>query len=45
VLGRARRRNIADKAIRIQAVLRAEDLSQPDAVTAAYSATTRTAVT
>jgi transposase len=43
-LRRARRRNIADKAIRIQAVLRAEHLGQPDAVTAAYAATTRAAV-
>jgi transposase len=43
-LTRARRRNIADKAARIQAVLRAEQLSQPEVLTAAYAATTRAAV-
>ncbi|MCA1701643.1 MAG: hypothetical protein LC790_23225 [Actinobacteria bacterium] len=43
-LRRARHRNIADKAIRTQAMLRAEHLSQPDAVTVAYTATTRAAV-
>jgi transposase len=43
-LTRARRRNIAEKAARIQAVLRAEQLGQPEVVTAAYAATTRAAV-
>ena len=43
-LTRARRRNIADKAARIQAVLRAEQLGQPEVLTAAYAATTRAAV-
>jgi transposase len=43
-LQRARRRNIAEKAARIQAVLRAEQLGQPQVVTAAYAATTRAAV-
>ncbi len=43
-LTRARRRNVADKAARIQAVLRAEQLGQPTVVTAAYAATTRAAV-
>ena len=42
-LKRARRRNVAEKATRIQAVLRAEHLGQPEAVTAAYAATTRAA--
>lgn len=42
-LKRARRRNVAEKAARIQAVLRAEHLGQPDVVTAAYAATTRAA--
>ncbi|MFC9759081.1 IS110 family transposase [Streptomyces sp. NPDC056921] len=37
VLKRARRRNIADKATKIQAVLRAEHLGQPAAATAADS--------
>jgi len=44
VLSRARRRNIAEKATRIQTVLRAEHLGQPAVVTAAYAATTRAAV-
>lgn len=39
VLKRARRQHVADKAARIQAVLRGEHLGQPDAVTAAYAAT------
>ena len=43
-LTRARRRNIAEKAARIQAVLRAEQLGQPEVLTAAYAATTRAAV-
>jgi transposase len=43
-LKRARRRNIAEKATRIQAVPRAEHLGQPAALTAAYAATTRVAV-
>lgn len=43
-LRRARRRNVAEKAARIQAVLRAEHLGQPEVVTAAYAATTRAAV-
>jgi transposase len=43
-LKRARRHNVADKAARIQAALRAEQLSQPAVVTAAYAATTRAAV-
>src|ERR687894_468184 len=43
-LTRARRRNITEKAARIQAVLRAEQLGQPEIVTAAYAATTRAAV-
>jgi transposase len=42
-LKRARRRNIAEKAAAIQAVLRAEHLGQPAVVTAAYAATTRAA--
>lgn len=42
-LTRARRRNVEDKAARIQAVLRAEHLGQADVITAAYSATTRSA--
>ncbi|MGH9261949.1 MAG: transposase, partial [Acidimicrobiales bacterium] len=44
VLKRARRRNLAEKAARIQAVLRAEHLGQPEIVTTAYAATTRAAV-
>jgi transposase len=40
----ARRRNIPEKAARIQAVLRGDHLAQPEVVTAAYAATTRAAV-
>ena len=40
-LKRARRRDIAAKAARIQAVLRAPHLGQPDVVTAAYAASVR----
>jgi transposase len=40
----ARRRNIPEKAARIQALLRGEQLGQPEVLTAAYAATTRTAV-
>jgi transposase len=40
----ARRRNIPEKAARIQAVLRGEHLGQPEVITAAYAATTRAAV-
>jgi transposase len=40
-LKRARRRDIATKAARIQAVLRSEQLGQPAVVTAAYAATVR----
>ncbi len=43
-LTRARRRNVADKAARIQAVLRGQHLAQPKVITAAYAATTRAAV-
>jgi transposase len=43
-LTRARRRNISEKATRIQAVLRGEHLGQPEVLTAAYAATTRAAV-
>jgi transposase len=43
-LTRARRRNVAEKAARIQAVLRGEHLGQPEVLTAAYAATTRAAV-
>jgi transposase len=43
-LTRARRRNVAEKAAGIQAVLRAEHLGQPEVLTAAYAATTRAAV-
>jgi transposase len=43
-LTRARRRNIPEKAARIQAVLRAEHLGQPEVLTTAYAATTRAAV-
>jgi hypothetical protein len=43
-LKHARRRNIPDKAARIQAVLRGEHLAQPEVLTAAYAATTRAAV-
>jgi transposase len=42
-LKRARRRDVAQKAARIQAVLRAKHLGQPEVVTAAYAATTRAA--
>ncbi|MFE4335628.1 IS110 family transposase [Streptomyces sp. NPDC056831] len=44
VLKRARRRNIADKATKIQAVLRAKHLGQPAAVTAAYADSVRALV-
>jgi transposase len=44
-LTHARRRNIPEKAARIQALLRAEQLGQPAVLTAAYAATTRAAVT
>ncbi|MFI5752204.1 IS110 family transposase [Streptomyces sp. NPDC051644] len=44
VLKRARRRNIADKATKIQAVLRANHLGQPAAVTAAYADSVRALV-
>jgi transposase len=40
-LKRARRRNISGKAAQIQAALRAEQLGQPPAVTAAYAASVR----
>jgi transposase len=40
----ARRRNIPEKAARIQAVLRGEQLGQPEVLTTAYAATTRAAV-
>jgi transposase len=43
-LTRARRRHVAEKAARIQAVLRGEQLGQPEVLTAAYAATTRAAV-
>jgi transposase IS116/IS110/IS902 family protein len=43
-LTRARRRHVAEKAERIQAVLRGEHLGQPEVLTAAYAATTRAAV-
>ena len=43
-LTRARCRNIAEKAARIQAVLRGQHLGQPEVITAAYAATTRAAV-
>jgi transposase len=43
-LTRARRRNISEKATRIQAVLRGKHLGQPEVLTAAYAATTRAAV-
>jgi transposase len=43
-LTRARRRHVADKAARIQAVLRGEQLGQPEVLTTAYAATTRAAV-
>jgi transposase len=40
-LKRAHRRNVAEKAQRIQAALRAQHLSQPDVVVVAYAATVR----
>jgi transposase len=43
-LRRARRHHVAEKAARIQAVLRGEHLGQPEVLTAAYAATTRAAV-
>jgi hypothetical protein len=43
-LKRARRRSIPDKATKIQAVLRANHLSQPPAVTAAYAVSVRALV-
>lgn len=43
-LKRARRRSLPDKAAAIQAALRAEHLSQPQVVTAAYAATVRATV-
>ncbi|MET8698022.1 transposase [Kitasatospora sp. NPDC004723] len=43
-LKRARRRNIADKATRIQAILRAKHLGQPAAVAAAYADSVRAVV-
>lgn len=43
-LRRARRRNVAERAARIQAVLRAQHLGQPEPVTLAYAATTQAAV-
>jgi transposase len=43
-LKRARRRHVAEKAARIQTVLRDEYLGQPEVLTTAYAATTRAAV-
>ena len=43
-LKRARRRDIPEKAGRIQGVLRAEHLGRPEVITAGYAATTRAAV-
>jgi len=43
-LKRARRQRVADKAARLQAVLRAEHLAQPSVVVAAYAVTVRAAV-
>ncbi len=43
-LKHARRRDIGEKATRIQAVLRAEHLGRPAVITAAYAAPTRAAV-
>ena len=43
-LKRARRHKVAQKAARIQGVLRAEHLGQPEVVTTAYAATTRATV-
>jgi transposase len=42
-LTRARRHDIPAKAARIQAILRADHLRQPEVITAAYAATTRAA--
>jgi transposase len=44
VLQRARRRNLAERAARIQAALRTEQLGQPEVVTAAYAASIRALV-
>ncbi|WP_433235001.1 IS110 family transposase [Streptosporangium sp. CA-135522] len=41
VLKRARRHNVADKAVQIQAALRTRHLGQPPALTAAYAASIR----
>ncbi len=43
-LKRARRRDINVKSERVQAILRSEQLSQPQALTAGYAVTTRSAV-
>jgi transposase len=43
-LKRARRRNVGEKAARIQSALRTEQLGQPTVVTAAYAASTRALV-
>jgi transposase len=43
-LKRARRRDVDAKAARIQTILRAEQLGQPEPITAAYAATTGSAV-
>jgi transposase/transposase IS116/IS110/IS902 family protein len=43
-LKRARRRHVADKAARIQAALRAEQLSVPEVIASAYAATVRSQV-
>jgi hypothetical protein len=43
-LTRARRRNVEEKAARLQAALRGEHLGRPEVLTAAYAATTRAAV-
>jgi hypothetical protein len=39
-LTRARRRHLAEKTARIQAVLRSEQMGQPEVLTAVYAATT-----
>lgn len=44
VLKRARRHHVAEKAARIQAILRAEQLAQPAVVASAYAATTRATI-
>jgi transposase len=44
VLKRTRRRNIDEKAARIQAALRAEQLGRAEVITAAYAATTQSTV-